>query len=139
MKTLLIPISIMFIFSGCATSYQNHGLTGGYKDEKINDDIYNVHFFANGFTKKSDVSSYFLRRCAEVTVENNFDYFAFIDKNSSGSSMGVGTTSFSSGVATTAFVPITSSHAEGMIKTYKEGSQPQNAINAHSILKKYQK
>lgn len=61
--------------AGCVTAYQPLGATGGYKDEKLEDDTYRVSFFGNGNTPRPVVLKYFLYRCAELTLEHTYEYF----------------------------------------------------------------
>lgn len=81
MKKLKISICILFLFN-CATSYQKKSLTGGYEDFHLDSNIYKISFEGNGYTKESEVYNMFLRRCAEVTIENNFEFFDIIEQNS---------------------------------------------------------
>lgn len=66
---------------GCATPFQAKSFTGGYSDARIAKDTVLVSFKGNGFTPKERVQLYLLYRCAEVTVQDGFDYFVINDGN----------------------------------------------------------
>lgn len=77
----LISLIIVFIFfSNCSTPYQPKGLLGGYSEELIEDGIYKVKFSGNQHAKIEKVQKYLLYRCAEITIENEYDYFQIIDE-----------------------------------------------------------
>lgn len=61
--------------AGCATSYGPNGMTGGYKEAKVNDHTYEVYFFGNGHTSGDTVWYYWIYRCAELTKEKGFTAF----------------------------------------------------------------
>jgi hypothetical protein len=65
-------------FLGCgATRYgpASQSWKGGYEDSKLQDDSFNVAFSGNGFTSTVRAKNYFMYRCAEITVQNNYDFF----------------------------------------------------------------
>lgn len=64
-----------FVLAGCVTAYQPLGATGGYKDQRLEKDTYEVSFFGNGNTSRQAVFKYFLHRCAELTLEQGYEYF----------------------------------------------------------------
>jgi hypothetical protein len=74
-------IAIAIIFSGCATPYQSESLTGGYKSMKVQDDVFKVSFRGNASTRSEQTENFVLLRCAEVTLENGYNYFVIIDSN----------------------------------------------------------
>ena len=64
---------------GCSTPYQPLGYRGGYFDLRLDSETYKVSFRGNGNTSSEKVENYLLFRCAELTAQNGFDYFAIID------------------------------------------------------------
>lgn len=68
------------LLSGCAvvTPYQSRGLTGGYTEQRLADDVYHVTFGGNGNTPKEVVERYFMYRCAELTKEKGYKYFVVV-------------------------------------------------------------
>jgi hypothetical protein len=120
----------------------------GYTDRQISDERYYVQFAGNIYT--SDIKTYqmFLKRCAEVTINNNYKYFLIvekevIEKNNINKTIGsiysnkkVTTNLFS---GENQFTPSIqkSSHKhiiEGVISLYNEINKPLNAYEAKNIL-----
>jgi hypothetical protein len=66
---------------GCATAYKPTGLTGGFEETKLGENLYQVRFQGNGYTTHGRVAQLLLRRCAELTLENGFRYFAIASDN----------------------------------------------------------
>jgi hypothetical protein len=71
-------VLVLLVLEGCATGYQAASLTGGYREKRITADTYEVVFSGNGHTSKAMVERYFLYRCAELTKEQGFKYFAIL-------------------------------------------------------------
>jgi hypothetical protein len=80
MKCLkLSTLFLIFIFlSNCSTPYQPKGALGGYSQEKILDSVYRVKFEGNQHLKPQKVQNYLMYRCAELTQEIGYEYFAII-------------------------------------------------------------
>lgn len=76
MKILLL--ASLLTLASCATSYQKMGLSGGYEEQQLANDIYKVEFSGNGYTGSSTVEKYLMRRCAELTVEKGFSHFLIV-------------------------------------------------------------
>lgn len=149
-----ISILSLAILLGCATPYKKLGKRGGYKDEKINDHVYRVSFIGNTRTSDDVVYKYFLRRCAELTLENNFSFFIIIDTEdkskttvvtSEGSPKNnranVTTMSYSGDTdySPTEYKNITKHIIEGKIALFKDGEEPINAFKAEDVLKNVRK
>ena len=60
---------------GCATPYGSSGITGGYSETQIDDATWRVSFYGNGFTTRETVQTFWLYRCAELTLEKGYDGF----------------------------------------------------------------
>lgn len=71
----VVAAGLAVLLAGCMTPYQPHGMTGGYTDEKIDEDTYRVSFQGNGNTHREAVLKYFLYRCAELTLQKGYAYF----------------------------------------------------------------
>lgn len=87
---------------GCATGYHSTGLTGGFEETRLSDDVYQVRFQGNAYTPSGKVSKFILRRCAELTLERGARYFAMASSDrQTASSGGAGMMfSFPNGTAT---------------------------------------
>lgn len=83
-KNIILFALVVLFNSACVTAYGPYGPTGGYTDEKIDEDTYIVSFVGNSNTPTDRVWAYWIYRCAELTREKGFDYFTLtpIDKTS---------------------------------------------------------
>jgi len=77
LRTLLLLI-IVLMLTGCATGYGPQGMTGGYKERKLDEGRYIVSFFGNGHTTEQLVWNFWLYRCAELTSQNGYDFFEIL-------------------------------------------------------------
>lgn len=92
--SLLVAISVAL--QGCAADYQPAQTLGGfplsgYKDARIDANTATVTFDGNRFTSPSTLRSYLLYRCAEVTIENGYNYFVILSTNTSATNVNVNT------------------------------------------------
>lgn len=78
-KVFFILIIAHLFISSCASRYKKLGKYGGYKEEKISDRTYKVYFEGNTNTSDKKVYEYFIRRSAELALENNFPYFSVLE------------------------------------------------------------
>jgi len=82
-----IGLSLSLGLSACetATPYQplEHGshVSGGFTDQKLDDDHFRVAFKGNTDTPRATVESYLLYRAAEITVAQGFDWFETVDRH----------------------------------------------------------
>jgi hypothetical protein len=60
----------------CASPYGQNTLIGGYKDTRIDDTHYQVRFDGNGNSSADRVWNFWIYRCAELTKQKGFAYFA---------------------------------------------------------------
>lgn len=74
MRAVLSAIAVVTL-AGCATSYQSSGITGGFRDQHIAEDVYRVTYGGNGFATRETVQTYWLYRASELTLEKGFDGF----------------------------------------------------------------
>ena len=79
MKKIYLSFLILLL-TNCTTPYVSQSkwlkrAPGGYSDVKKGDNVFFVTFNANGYTPLERVKDYALLRSAEVTIENNFEYF----------------------------------------------------------------
>lgn len=74
---LIVIISL----NSCATPYQAVGFRSGYSESRIDSNTVKVNFSGNAFTSKTAVENNMLYRCAEVTLQYNYDYFVIVSGN----------------------------------------------------------
>ncbi|MBU0534507.1 MAG: hypothetical protein KJ887_06925 [Candidatus Omnitrophica bacterium] len=77
-KFMILSFMLIFIM-GCATVYKPSGLTGGYEDLKLQDDIYQVSFRGNSYISSEKVRNYSLLRASEIAIENGYKYFIILE------------------------------------------------------------
>lgn len=142
MRVLFIILSSI-VFMGCVTGYGPVGWKGGYSDQKLNKDLYEVSFEGNGYTNKTLVNNYFLKRCAEITTNEGYDYFAMVDQSAEANITDMGTY-YSGSISPNGYGGYNQSgHAQnqsvtrhirtGVIKLFKEGSQPNISYSAKEL------
>jgi len=66
------------------TPYQpltrGHAGQGGYTETRIEPDRWRVSFAGNAVTSRETVEAYLLYRAAELTLQNGYDWFAMVDR-----------------------------------------------------------
>ncbi|MBO9712857.1 hypothetical protein [Sphingomonas sp.] len=73
--------------ASCATPTPYQPATGtgqyrtGYWDERIDTDHFRVTFAGNSLTSRETVERYLLYRSAELAVQNGYDYFILVDRD----------------------------------------------------------
>lgn len=82
MRILLISLLTILIV-GCATNYQKTGLSGGFSETQLGQNVWKVTFRGNGYTREERASDLALLRCADLTLQNGFSYFALADTKAS--------------------------------------------------------
>lgn len=133
----------------CATPYQPEGYSGGYSDMKLGKDLYQVSFSGNGYTGSDTVQAFFLRRCADLTIEQGYEFFILVNQEAGATQYSTGTThngtvsrdyyggyNYSGSSNTTT---VTKHGRTGVIKIFKEGAQPEISYDAREILKHYER
>ena len=81
MKYIYI-ILIAILVCNCSTPYQPKGALGGYSSSQLIENNYKVIFKGNQHTQAKTVFDYLLRRCAEITIEENGKYFIVYEDSS---------------------------------------------------------
>jgi len=64
--------------AGCTSPYGENTLFGGYRTEKLDASHWLVKYDGNGNTPREQVWAYWIYRCAEVTKQNGYGYFAML-------------------------------------------------------------
>jgi len=78
----LIVLLILVTLTGCATTYQAEGFTGGFTETQLAPDIFEVRFNGNGYTRTQRASDLALLRSAELTLEKGYKYFFILSGRS---------------------------------------------------------
>jgi hypothetical protein len=121
MKRIMLLFTI--ILQGCSTAYQSEGLSGGYSETRLDENVFKVAFNGNGYTDREKAADFTLLRCAELTLQNGYKYFVIIDAESyvSNSTYTAPTTT-----NTTANVYGTGNYAYGNAQSTTYGGQTYN-------------
>jgi hypothetical protein len=70
--------------AGCATEYQQEGMTGGYKHTMITPSRALVSFSGNGYTSEERVAQYVMLAAAELTYDKGYGHFAIVGDEDAG-------------------------------------------------------
>lgn len=84
MKRVLIAAAAVLTLSACATAtpYQPASRSdGGFAETRLESNRYRVTFAGNSLTARETVEDYLLYRAAELTVENGFDWFSAVNRD----------------------------------------------------------
>jgi hypothetical protein len=103
MKRVMLAIGLALMFGGCATTYHDSGLTGGYTETRLDENIWTVRFAGNGYTSGGRATDFCMLRCAELCLENGFSHFIIVsaESNASVSTHTTPSTSYTTGNAYT--------------------------------------
>lgn len=72
---------VVCVTNGCIpTPYQREGPGGGFSEIKISDDSYRVIFAGNRSTAQRVIWNYLSYRCAELTIQQGYDSFVFVER-----------------------------------------------------------
>jgi hypothetical protein len=75
MSMLLVP-SVL----SCATGYHAHGLSGGFSETQLDENVFQVSFKGNGYTSRERAADFTLLRSAEIARANGFSFFIIVEK-----------------------------------------------------------
>ena len=81
---LLAPLAALAALAACATAtpYQPlRGSSGGYSSQQIEANRHRVTFVGNQYTSRERVENYLLFRAAELTLQNGFDSFTIVRRD----------------------------------------------------------
>jgi hypothetical protein len=128
-RSVLLLLSVLV--AACATPYQPAGLDGGYSHTRLNLNMFNVIFRGNAHTSWQTAENYALYRCAELTLESGFDYFAVLSTNSDASHLfrtkSDTPQSATSGSGSIPFVSVT-------IRAFKGERPPEPTFSARDVI-----
>jgi hypothetical protein len=78
---LAFLLGLVMLVISC-TGYQSKGLTGGYSDTQMAQDVFRVNFAGNAYTSGERAQDFTLLRAAQLTITNGYKYFAVLDEQS---------------------------------------------------------
>jgi hypothetical protein len=91
---LLLVISLLAL-SGCATKYQDMGLTGGVSAQQMTSDTYRIVARGNGSTPATMIQDYTMLKAAETTQQHGGTHFVVISAADASSSSQIVTPGYS--------------------------------------------
>ncbi|MDB5447916.1 MAG: hypothetical protein JWQ97_3233 [Phenylobacterium sp.] len=80
-------VALAAALAGCATPtpYQpnipGQATSGGYSEVRIESNRWRVTFAGNSLTARETVEGYLLYRAAELTIQQGYDWFSIVDRN----------------------------------------------------------
>lgn len=87
-RSLIILAGLALAVSGCATpsayAPMANGESSGYYEERLGEGRYRVAFAGNAHTSRERVEEYLLRRAAELTLQQEQDWFRVLNRRTEG-------------------------------------------------------
>jgi len=86
LRAALAAVPLCLVVAGCTTPTPYQPLapqsraSGGYTDQRIEDNRYRVTFSGNTMTSRETVENYLLYRAAELTRAQGYDWFVMADR-----------------------------------------------------------
>src|SRR6478609_6036647 len=87
-RTIAVALAILAAtLAACATAtpyqpyMQGQAASGGYSEARIESDRWRVNFAGNSLTSRETVEGYLLYRAAELTVQQGYDWFAIVQRD----------------------------------------------------------
>ena|SRR5690348_6043707 len=82
MRGAVLALTLASALAACATPYQpaSGHLGGGYEEKQIGGAVWRVEFAGNPDTTHETAQTYWLYRCAELTIEQGFDGFEILSR-----------------------------------------------------------
>ena len=84
MKHTLALVLMVFGIVGCTTPYQSKGITGGYTETQISENVWKVSAAGNRFTSSPKLNDYALLRASQLTTNKGYKYFVVVNKQRDG-------------------------------------------------------
>lgn len=78
---LAAGLAVAGALAGCASPYGQNMMFGGYREKQLDATHWLVQYDGNGHTPREQVWSYWMHRCAEVTRQNGYEYFALLPES----------------------------------------------------------
>src|ERR1700753_3173424 len=79
LRPFSLASGVVLALSACATAYQRNGLTGGFSDTQLAENVFQVNFNGNGYTSFERASDFALLRSAELVAEHGYPFFVIVD------------------------------------------------------------
>lgn len=115
---MITPLCLVAILSACATAYKSDGITGGFSETQLAENVWRVTFHGNGYTREERAEDLALLRSADLTLEKGYTHFALASSRSNTKTETYTTPTTSH---TTGSVYSSGNYATGSATTYTNG------------------
>lgn len=85
---LCVVLAVAVALSGCATATPYHAASltdpahaDGYRELQVEPERWRVVFAGNSLTSRETVETYLLYRAAEMTIQNGYDWFQAVERD----------------------------------------------------------
>lgn len=74
-----VALALLALVAACgSTTYGRENWTGGFNETELRSGVWRVMFSGNGFTTRETVQTFWLFRCAELTLAKGYDGFSVV-------------------------------------------------------------
>jgi hypothetical protein len=63
---------------GCVSAYAPSSISGGFDQRQVSEVVWRISYFGNAYTSVETVQTYWLYRCAEITLEQGYNGFQIL-------------------------------------------------------------
>jgi len=88
---LLVRVFLLFALCGCAATYHADTLNGGYRETRLDTNVFRITYQGDIRQKQADTDEMALLRSAEVAQQNGFAYFTSSGPAATGSAASLAT------------------------------------------------
>ena len=79
----IVSITGCLFLAGCATGYQSHTWSGGYKDKELGENHYRVEYYGNGTTSTKMLKQFWDKRASELCPNGYTEISSELGKSNS--------------------------------------------------------
>lgn len=83
MHNKIAAVIFTLALTACATGYQSSGLTGGFSETQLDQNVFRVSFQGNAFTRPERAEEMTLLRSAELALKNGYSHFVIVSNSAS--------------------------------------------------------
>jgi hypothetical protein len=70
---------MIILLLGCAVTYRPINASGGYSENQLNENTFEVTFEGNQYNNLNEVRTYLTYRCSELTLEQGLSHFLIVE------------------------------------------------------------
>ncbi len=79
---IIVTLSVIILLLSCAVTYRPMNASGGYSENQMNENTFEVTFEGNQYNTLDQVRTYLTYRCAELTLQQGLSHFLIIEDQS---------------------------------------------------------